>query len=120
MTSVQLICTSCPRECNLHINLESNQIVEIKGNSCKKGIDYAQGEITAPVRILTTTVLVENSRHLLLPVRSSKPLPKNILLKAAEIIKCHKVVPPIERGDLIIKNIFNTGVDIISSRSIFE
>lgn len=118
MANVQLICTSCPKECNLDISLEDNKIVKVEGNSCKKGLDYAQVEITDPRRILTTTVRIKNSSHLLLPVRSRAPLPKNTLQEVAEIIRCHKVTSPIKQGDVIIKNILNTGVDIVSSRSI--
>lgn len=118
MVSMKLVCTSCPKECNLDINLNNNKIVEVQGNSCKRGIDYAQVEITSPKRILTTTVIVENSKHLLLPVRSSKPLPKEILQRAVEIIRSHKATPPIKRGDVIIGNILDTGIDIVASRSI--
>uniref|UniRef100_UPI001BD5B50D DUF1667 domain-containing protein n=1 Tax=Tepidanaerobacter acetatoxydans TaxID=499229 RepID=UPI001BD5B50D len=71
-----------------------------------------------PRRILTTTVLIKDSEHLLLPVRSSAPLPKDMLQEAAKITRDYKVTPPIKRGDVIIANILNSGIDIVASRSI--
>ncbi|AEE92336.1 conserved protein of unknown function [Tepidanaerobacter acetatoxydans Re1] len=118
MADTQLICTSCPKECNLSISLQDDKIIKIQGNSCKKGIDYAQIEMTDPRRILTTTVLIKDSEHLLLPVRSSAPLPKDMLQEAAKITRGYKVTPPIKRGDVVIANILNSGVHIIASRSI--
>ena len=56
----------------------------------------------------------------LLPVKSNKELPKN-LVKAC-VIKLSKisVSAPIKCGDLVYKNILGTEVDIIASRDMEE
>ncbi len=74
----EIICTVCPRGC--HINVVGNEggVKALEGYGCKRGIDYATNEFLSPVRILTTTVKIEGVNNDLLPVRSNKPIPKEI------------------------------------------
>lgn len=115
-----LTCTICPKECVLNISINNNIVEKIEGNECKRGVNYAEMELKHPKRILTTTVLINNNNdnQVLLPVRSSNPISKELMLKAMDIINKTCVNTPIKMGDVIIKNILNTGIDIIASKSI--
>ena len=44
-TRNELICISCPRGCLLKVSGQG-EALEITGNFCSKGIDYARKEIT--------------------------------------------------------------------------
>lgn len=111
-------CTVCPKECTLNIYLNTNTIEKVEGNGCNRGLAHAEKELSHPERTLTTTMLVDSSSVCLIPVRSSKALPRDLLLKAMEVINKHFITPPISMGDVIIENILDTGVDIIASKSI--
>jgi CxxC motif-containing protein len=62
--------------------------------------------------------LVKNGVLPLLSVKTSKPIPKEKIFKILKIIKNTSVNAPIEIGEIIIKNILNTGSDIIATKTI--
>ncbi|PKM50580.1 MAG: molybdopterin oxidoreductase [Firmicutes bacterium HGW-Firmicutes-7] len=117
MNSEILVCIICPKACILNIEMENEKIISILGNKCKRGVDYAEKELTNPERALSSTVLIKGGVLPLLPVRSSKALPKDSLIKVMEVIDKTEVVAPVKIGDIIVKNVSNLGVDIIASRS---
>lgn len=113
----EITCILCPLSCNLKVIVENNKII-ITENACKKGEEYAIQEIKNPIRILTTTVFVDNGELILLPVRSEKGLHKDLILNCIKILSKIRVKAPIKQKDIIYKNILETGVNIIASRDI--
>ncbi len=116
MDKEKLVCVSCPMGCHLSVSI-SNDEWHIKGNQCKRGITYARSELTNPCRTLTTTVRIIGATFNRIPVRTSSPIPKGIMFDAMKLINTAKVMAPVKVGDIIIRNILDTGVDIIASRS---
>jgi CxxC motif-containing protein len=110
-----LICINCPRGCRLTIDTDT---MTVKGNSCIKGLEYGLNEVTNPVRIITTTVKIINGEQRLLPVKTEKAIPKDMNFKCMKILNGLVIKAPIKVGDIIIKNILDTGVDVIACRNI--
>ena len=113
-----LICINCPMGCHLEVKKDDKGEWLIKGNQCKRGITYAINEMTAPARVLTSTVKISNGLHHRLPVRTSAAIPKEKLFEAMQIINQVAVQAPVTVGDVIIKDILGTGVDVLASRSL--
>lgn len=111
----EIICTVCPRGCAINVEGSENGINGIEGYSCKRGMEYAKSEFLSPVRILTTSVKIKGRENELLPVRSSKPLPKGKLFDCMEIIKKVEVSLPVKQYDIIVSNICGSGADIVAS-----
>lgn len=111
---IELVCIGCPKGCHLHV--DENNDYEVTGYSCNIGKEYGKNELLNPTRVLTSTVKINKGIHNRLPVRSNKPLPKDKLLEASLSLKDVEVTSPIKKGEIIVKNILNTGVDIVSSR----
>jgi len=88
--------------------------IKVKGKICKKGKHYLEQEYVEPLRVLTSTVVVTDSIHGRLPVRTAKPIPKEKLLDCMEEINKIRVKPPIRIGDIILTNIADTHADIIA------
>ena len=116
MEKIELVCIVCPMGCRLTVEKQENKITRITGNSCKRGEKYAYEEVTSPVRTLTTTVKVKDCD--MLSVKSDKPLPKNNIKKYMYLINKVYLTPPIKIGEIVIKNIDNTGVNIVSTKNI--
>ncbi|MEG2017684.1 MAG: DUF1667 domain-containing protein [Clostridium sp.] len=111
----ELICISCPMGCHLKVDVE-NKTVE--GNTCKRGEIYGINEITNPVRIITSTVKVSDGELPVLPVKTKEPVPKDMNFRIMEALKEIRVEAPIKVGDIIVENILDTGINIISTRNI--
>lgn len=109
----EMICIVCPIGCHISVNLEN---YEVKGNSCPRGITYGIEEIKDPKRIITSTVKINNALDKRCPVKTSSGIPKNLNFKLMEELKKIELNSPVKRGDIIIKNFFNTGVNIIITK----
>jgi len=68
--------------------------------------------------ILTTLVRVKGSNVKVVSVKSTKPIEKKLFKECSKALGMIYVSAPINEGDLICKNILNTGVDIIATKNI--
>mgnify|MGYP000474406807 FL=1 len=113
METRKLTCIVCPKGCQILVKLNNGEIVSIENYQCKRGINYAKNEVLDPRRTLTTTVKLSNGR--VLPVRTKEPIPKKLMKEAMLETKDIVVEPPIKIGDVVIKNIAGTGVDLVAT-----
>ena len=106
-----LNCIVCPMGCEMTATIEGGSVTNVTGNTCPRGAKYAQEEITAPKRMLTSTVRITGGLLPLLPVVSKSPL------ACAEHLRTITVEAPIAEGATICENILGLGVDIVASRA---
>ena len=111
---VELICITCPRGCHLQVDENLN----VTGNMCPRGAVYAKAELTHPVRMVTSSVSVVSEIATRLPVKTKDPIPKELIFKIMEEIEKVEVKAPIKIGDVIIKDVLGTGVDIVATKNI--
>lgn len=109
----ELTCIVCPVGCNLVADIQDGKVVEVLGNTCKRGKVYAETECIFPMRTVTTTVRCENGQ--MLPVKTDGVIPKEKIFEAMEIINKSCPVLPIAIGDVIIKDVF--GVNVIAAKN---
>ena len=79
-----LTCIVCPRGCSLEVELEEGKVISVTGQSCKRGVAYAETECTHPTRTLTTTMALEGGG--VLAVRTDKPVPKELVFELMKLI----------------------------------
>lgn len=116
MENEEIICIGCPIGCHVAIRInEEGNIVGFVGNECKIGEKYVAEEFRAPVRVFTGTVRTRSSSRPLLPVRTNKPIPKNMIAIFSKSVRAVEVAPPIRLGDTIVSSICNSGVDLIAT-----
>ena len=72
----EIICTVCPRGCRIMVQGDGDKVLSAEGYGCKRGLEYAGTEYAHPVRILTTTVLVDGDVNDLLPSVPLSPCPR--------------------------------------------
>ena len=116
MVEEKIICIGCPLGCETTLKIDDHgEVAKITGTKCKEGRQFVLEEYRSPVRVLTATVLTQNSVRPLFPVRTSRPLLKTQLREAAKALTKVKVKPPIRVGQIILPNLMNTGVDVIAT-----
>jgi len=111
----QFICVVCPVGCTIEATVEDGELLEARGQACKRGIAFVHEELTAPKRMLTTTVQVTGGSLPLVPVRSSGPLPKEMVLEVAARLRRVVLEAPVREHQMVAANVLNTGIDIITS-----
>ena len=114
----EITCIVCPIGCKILVRAVENQFELLKGNKCKKGIDYARNEALDPRRMLTSSVLVENGEWPLVSVKSSRPIPKDKVFSVLKKIRKTRVNAPVKSGQIIIKNVVDTKINIVATKSI--
>ena len=114
----EVICILCPMGCKITVKTENGEVVKIENAGCKRGIEYSVQEIKSPVRDFFTTVRVKGGKIPVLSVRSTGPVPKNMLMTCAKELAKIVVPAPVKSGDVIVKNLLNLGVDIIATKDI--
>ncbi len=114
-----LICILCPLGCKMTVSgcADKPEALVIRGQQCKKGREYAFEEYTNPTRTLTSTVVIHNAPLARLPVKTSRALPKHLIFQAMEDINRVELTAPVKMGSVVIKNLLETDIDVIASRS---
>ncbi len=112
MKERNLTCIVCPRGCALTVKFDgSGKIEDVCGYVCKRGLEYAQTECTHPKRTVTSTVKCECGK--VLPVKTSAPIPKELVFDVMREINSAVVKKGSSIGDVVIANVLDTGADII-------
>ena len=113
----EIICIVCPRGCHIQVEGENGITRTVEGSGCKRGRIHAELEFAHPVRILTSTVKIAGVQNDLLPVRSSRELPKEKLFECMDVIRKYEAQRPVARCDVLIPNICDTGIDIVATKN---
>ena len=107
------ICIVCPKGCHIHVDGDN-----ITGNNCPRGKAYVIQELTNPTRMITSAFKVSNRDSLVCPCKTSSAISKELMFKVMEEINKLRVDAPISYHQVLIKNIFDTGIDIIATKEI--
>lgn len=105
--------------CQLTVDLDEHGIRAVSGNNCPIGDRYARQEITNPKRTVTSTVILEGGASSRLSVKTEKDIPKDKIFECMKEINRARAHAPVHIGDVIIKNICNTGVNVVATKTAF-
>lgn len=119
MNTRELTCICCPLGCALKVTFKDNEISEVSGNNCKRGDVYARKEVTNPTRIVTSTVRVIGGSCPMVNVKTESDIPKDKIAACMAALKGVEISAPVRIGDVVIKNVADTEVNIIAARNVF-
>ena len=119
MDTVEMICISCPIGCRLSIT-RSGEAVAVSGHQCARGEAYGVAEVRAPRRIVTATVATSSPSMPRLPVRTTDALPLQQVPELLDMAYRLVVTPPVTKGQIVIRDILGTGIDLVASRGLGE
>ena len=112
----ELTCIGCPMGCELTVEVENGEAVSVSGNTCKIGENYAKSEVSAPVRVVTTTAI--SAQGVPVPVKTAGNVPKGKIFEVVEEIKKVRPQLPVALGDIIIPDAAGTGVAVKATKSV--
>jgi CxxC motif-containing protein len=111
----QIICVACPKGCRLNVQRDGDQIL-VTNEGCKRGVEYAIGEMNDPRRMVATTVRIHGARHPLLPVYTAFPFPKGKIVDLLTLLRRIEIKAPVKEGQVILDDALGTGIPILASR----
>ena len=118
MKEQKVTCIVCPLGCEVTVKTQNGKIVQTTGQECKRGEKYAAIEVTDPRRTLTSTVRVRRGSSPLVSVKSTKPIPKELLFATMKSINATSVKAPVKIGDVVVRSVAGTNVDIVATSEV--
>ena len=113
----RLTCILCPIGCPIEAVRRGDDL-EVHGNECPKGVDFAVQEILHPRRNLSASVPIKGSASRMVSVRLSAPVPRDKIYPILAAIAALRPEAPVRRGQVLIADVLNTGADVIATRTI--
>ncbi|MBB6481562.1 DUF1667 domain-containing protein [Spirochaeta isovalerica] len=113
----ELICISCPMGCHLEVTQKGDEI-SVKNNKCSRGEIYGKEELLAPKRVVTATCPVKSALMVRIPVKTTGALPKELINSLLEELYRTELKAPVNRGDIILSNFRDSGVDVVSTKTL--
>ena len=118
MEGKELACICCPLGCQITAKIENGAVTAIQGNSCPRGEKYARTEVLHPVRIVTTTVPVTGGASGRVSVKTKQEIPKDKIMECVRKLQHVCAEAPVEIGEIILENVAETGVDIVTTAKV--
>jgi CxxC motif-containing protein len=113
-----LICIGCPMGCPLQVTIDGGEVKQVTGNTCPKGDSYARKEVTSPMRKVTSTVFVTDGKEPLVSVKTATEISKDKIFPVMDALRGIFVKAPVKIGDVIVKNVADTGSDIVATGNV--
>ncbi|MFN3534405.1 MAG: DUF1667 domain-containing protein [Desulfatiglandales bacterium] len=124
MMKRELVCVICPNGCELEVEYlkegENFELQSVKGQLCKKGPKWAEGEIKEPQRTISTSVLVEGGELPLVSVRTTSPVPLDSIFDLMKEIKKIRLQAPVRSGQVVLKNPKGIKTLVIATKDIAQ
>lgn len=117
MDKRELTCIGCPMGCQITVTINGEDL-QVTGNTCPRGAEYAKNEVTNPRRTVTSSVKVTDGIAVRVPVKTKTDIPKEKIFDCMKEIKKTAVKAPVKIGDVIIENIAGTGVNLVATKDV--
>jgi len=115
----ELYCITCPTGCRLTVESRDGEI-EVQGNGCKRGADFAEAEIVNPMRSLTTTVRTTFPGVPVVSVRTDGEIPKGKIREAMNALSKVVIRHEVDCGDTVLEDIVGSGVRVIITSDVLQ
>ena len=113
----EMICICCPMGCRMTVEKTADGY-SVTGNTCPRGKAYAIDEMTAPKRMVTSSVPVDNGHYKTVSVKTSVSVPKELIFEALKTLGGVRLDAPVKIGDVVVKNVLGTGADFVATRNV--
>ena len=111
----QITCLNVLYDASIDVEYDESAIYSIERNNCERGYRFAIDLLDLPNRNMFGYVKVENSTSKSVKVITTKPIPRDLIPVVEEMLSKITLNAPVEVQDLVIKNVLDTGVDIVAA-----
>ena len=115
MEKRDFICIGCPLGCMLTVEMNGADVVNVTGNTCKRGKIYAEKEVTNPTRIVTSSVRVTGGDRSCVSCKTKSDIPKSKIFDIVRALKNVEAEAPIHIGDVLVEDVAGTGAQMVAT-----
>ena len=112
MEKRNLTCIGCPMGCQITVEFEGEEVFSVA-----IGDRYARQEVTHPERTVTSTVVVVGGAKERTSVKTNANIPKDKIFQCMEEINQVRAQAPLKIGDVVIKGVCGTDVDVVVTKN---
>ncbi len=119
-------CVVCPMGCRLTVTYAgaecSGDVVVrgVVGHRCDRGAAHGAAEVANPLRVLTTTVRSTIRGREVVPVRTTKPIPRKLLVEAMKVVNGLCLNEKVGIGHVMLSDVLGTGAGLIVTSDLLE
>ena len=117
-TTHTLPCINCPVGCILNVTVKDGEVTNVSGNTCDRGDTYGRAEVTAPVRIVTSSISVSGGERDIVAVKTAEAIPKGKIGECIKEIAKVRAKAPVKAGDILMENVAQTGIKVIATANV--
>jgi CxxC motif-containing protein len=100
------------------VEIDDNKVTNIIGYGCSRGKQWGIEEATSPKRVVMSVIKVRKGDLPTVSVKTDKRMPKERIRDVMKMLARLEVEAPIHMGQIIVKDIFGLGVNIIATREV--
>lgn len=116
-SAIDMMCQGCTLGCSIKV-YESKGEVLVEGNLCKRGEQYGKTEYVKPYRTIIYKVKVRDGDFKTVPVKTDREVMREDIYKVMKELKQIELDAPLNIGEVVLENIANTPVNVVSTRRI--
>lgn len=115
----KISCGTCPRACSLLVIVDDERkILSVTGNRCRRGVSYVRGLQEGIDGVFHASVRVRGGMEEKCPVVTTRPLDKNLFMRAQVLLRRFTLTAPVSEGDLVMEDLLGTGISVIAAKNV--
>ena len=121
MSEREFTCVVCPNGCPIVVDVDDDEtpvVTRVRGNTCKRGEQWARQEVENPLRTIASSVPVRGGDFSLASVRTNRPIPLAKIPKVMDEIRLVVLEAPVRIGDVVIRSPAGCDTEIVATRAV--
>lgn len=116
MNNIEIRCDICPIKCKITVRRTDDGVIKrTSGYGCTRGKNLAIDRVMYPREVFTGEVKVNvGGSAVMIPVTTTRPIPCEAFDYAKDILTKISPIPPIKKGESIIIDFIDRGVNLIA------
>jgi len=107
-----MVCIICPNSCEMTV-IYDDSTLEVEGNKCSRGRDFAIKEIRNPMRSICSTVRTTFKELPRIPVKTDGEVPLNMIFEVMDEINNVVVDRILCTGSIVLENVLGLNINVV-------
>lgn len=107
-----MVCIICPNSCEMRV-VYDDRTLDVEGNKCSRGKDFAIKEIRNPMRSICSTVRTIFEELPRIPVKTDGEVPRDMTFRVMDEINNVVIDRILSTGDIVLENVLDLNINVV-------